>query len=140
MNLNQRFAISIHALTLLAANSTPLTSKMIASSVDTNPVVIRRTMASLRAHGLVKSKSGAHGGWRLLREPKQIGLRDVYRSLSEEDVLLIHSHPNKHCPIGGNITGVLRAVFDDAQSEMENALGKYTVADVLKDVRRKAKQ
>jgi DNA-binding IscR family transcriptional regulator len=81
-----------------------------------------------------------HGGWRLLREPKQIGLHDVYRSLSEEDVLLIHSHPNKHCPIGGNITGVLRAVFDDAQSEMENALGKYTVADVLKDVRRKAKQ
>jgi Rrf2 family protein len=140
MNTNQRFAISIHALTLLAANSDPLTSKMIASSVDTNPVVIRRTMASLRAHGLVKSKSGTHGGWRLLREPKQIVLRDVYRSLSEQDILSIHSHPNKYCPVGGNITGVLRTVFDDAQSELEKALGKYTVADVLKDVRRIANQ
>jgi Rrf2 family protein len=140
MNINQRFAISIHALTLLAANSTPLTSEMIANSVDTNPVVIRRTMASLRTHGMVKSKPGAHGGWRLLREPKQIVLRDVYRSLSEEDVLLIHRHPNKHCPVGGNITGALKTVFDDAQSEMEKALGRYTVADVLKDVRRKANQ
>jgi len=136
MNTNQRFAISIHALTLLAANEKPLTSEAIASSVDTNPVVIRRTMASLREYGLVKSKSGAHGGWRLLREPKQIVLRDIYRSLSEEDILSIHGHPNKYCPIGGKITGVLRAVFSDAQSEMENALGKYTVADVLAGVRK----
>ncbi|MFN8412917.1 MAG: Rrf2 family transcriptional regulator [Anaerolineales bacterium] len=140
MNTNQRFAISIHALTLLAANPDPLTSEMIASSVDTNPVVIRRTMANLREQGLVESKSGARGGWKLLREPKRIGLREVYRSLSEEDVLSIHSHPNQFCPVGGNIMGVLQAVFDDAQSEMEKALGKYTVADILKDVRRKANQ
>lgn len=138
MNTSQRFAISIHALTLLAANRDPLTSEMIASSVDTNPVVIRRTMASLRAQGLVESKPGARGGWRLLREPGRIGLREVYHSLSEEDVLSIHGHPNRLCPVGGNITGVLQAVFDDAQSEMEKALGKYTVADVLKDVRRNA--
>jgi Rrf2 family protein len=138
MNTNQRFAISVHALTLLAANDDPLTSEAIASSVDTNPVVIRRTMANLRDQGLVESKSGARGGWRLLREPRKIGLCEVYRSLEETNVLAVHSHPNKLCPIGGNITGVLQAVFDDAQSEMERALGKYTVADVLKDVRRKA--
>lgn len=138
MNTNQRFAISIHALTLLAANDEPLTSEAIASSVDTNPVVIRRTMASLREHGLVESKSGANGGWRLAREPKKIGLSEVYRSLDEVKVLSVHSHPNKLCPIGGNITSVLQTVFDDAQSEMEKVLGEYTVADVLRDVRRKA--
>ncbi len=138
MNTNQRFAISIHALTLLAANDEPLTSEAIAGSVDTNPVVIRRTMANLREHGLVESKPGANGGWRLLREPKQIGLCEVYRCLEEVKVLAIHSHPNKLCPIGGKIAGVLQSVFDDAQSEMEKALGEYTVADVLRDVRRKA--
>ena len=139
MNINQRFAISIHALTLLAANSAPLTSEMIASSVDTNPVVIRRTMASLREHGLVESKSGAKGGWKLLREPKQIGLCEVYRSLDEMNVLSIHSHPNQYCPVGGNIIEALQPVFDEAQSELEKALGNYTVADILKDVRKKAK-
>ncbi len=87
MNKNQRFAISVHALTLLASSEEPLTSEAIAGSVDTNPVVIRRTMASLREHGLVGSKSGAHGGWHLLRKPKQIALCDIYRSLGEEDVL-----------------------------------------------------
>ena len=136
MNTNQRFAISIHALTLLAASSDPLTSEAIASSVDTNPVVIRRTMANLREHGLVHSKPGAHGGWRLLREPRKIVLRDVYRSLSEDNVLIIHSHPNKHCPIGGRITGPLKNVFDEAQSELEKSLGNHTVADILANVRK----
>jgi Rrf2 family protein len=136
MNTNQRFAISIHALTLLAANSDLLTSEMIASSVDTNPVVIRRTMASLREYGLVKSKSGAHGGWRLLRAPNQIVLRDVYRSLGEDDVLSIHSHPSKYCPVGKNIKGVLQNVFNEAQTELEKSLGNYTVADILAGVRK----
>ena len=135
MNTNQRFAISIHALTLLAASSGPLTSEMIASSVDTNPVVIRRTMANLRVHGLVKSKSGAHGGWRLLHEPSQIVLRDVYHSLGERAVLSIHSHPNKLCPIGKNIKGALQNVFNEAQTEMEKSLGNHTVADILAGVR-----
>jgi Rrf2 family protein len=135
MNTNQRFAISIHALTLLASSKDPLTSEMIASSVDTNPVVIRRMMANLREHGLVKSKPGAHGGWRLLREPKKIGLSEVYQCLSEDDVLSIHSHPNKYCPIGGKIKGVLQKVFDEAQVELEKALDNHTVADILADVR-----
>lgn len=137
MNTSQRFAISIHALTLLASSSGPLTSEAIASSVDTNPVVIRRAMASLRAHGLVSSKSGTHGGWRLLRKPNQIVLRDVYRSMDEEDVLTIHSHPNKYCPIGKNIKGALQNVFDEAQTQMEKSLGNHTVADILEDVRKR---
>jgi Rrf2 family protein len=139
MNTNQRFSISIHALTLLASSKGLLTSESIASSVDTNPVVIRRMMANLREHGLVKSKPGAHGGWRLLREPKKIGLREVYQCLSEDDVLSIHRHPNKDCPIGGNITRVLQKVFDEAQAELEEALGNHTVADILADVRAKGK-
>ncbi len=136
MNTNQRFAISIHALTLLASSEDPLTSEMIASSVDTNPVVIRRMMASLRQHGLVKSKSGAHGGWKLLREPQTIGLSEVYQCLGEDDVLAIHSHPNRYCPIGGKIKGVLQKVFGEAQVELEKALGNHTVADILADVRK----
>ena len=138
MNTNQRFAISVHALTLLASREKPLTSEAIADSVDTNPVVIRRTMASLREHGLVGSKSGAHGGWHLLRKPKQIALCDVYRSLGEEDVLAIHTHPSKYCLIGKNIKGVLQNVFHEAQTEMEKALGNHTVADILADVRARA--
>jgi Rrf2 family protein len=138
MNTDQRFAISIHALTLLAANKDPLTSEMIADSVDTNPVVIRRTMAGLREYGIVDSKSGVNGGWRLLRAPETIQLRDVYRGLGDNDVLGVHEHPNKHCPIGKKIKGPLLDIFASAQGAMVDSLSHYTIADVLKDVRSRA--
>jgi Rrf2 family protein len=134
MSTNLRFAISIHALTLLATSDDPLTSEAIAMSVDTNPVVVRRAMASLREHGLVESKSGAHGGWKLLRKPGEIGLCEVYRCLGENSVLAIHSHPNRHCRVGANIKGALTEVFVSAQREMEEALAQYTVQDILDDV------
>ena len=134
MNANLRFAISIHALALLATSSDPLTSEAIAASVDTNPVVVRRAMASLREHGIVESRSGANGGWKLLRKPAQIGLCEVYRSLGSETVLAMHSHPNRHCRVGGHIKATLTDIFGAAQAEMENALSRYTIADVLKDV------
>ena len=140
MNTSQRFAITIHALTLLATSRDPLTSEMIAGSVDTNAVVIRRTMASLREHGLVVSKPGAGGGWKLLRAPEKIHLCDVYRSLGEEDVLAIHGHPNKHCPIGRNIQGALEDVFSSAQAALVDSLGHHTIADVLRDVRAGARR
>jgi Rrf2 family protein len=139
MNTNQRFAVSIHALTLLASSQDALTSEAIADSVNTNPVVIRRAMASLRERGLVESKPGANGGWRLLRDPKQISLREVFCIL-EEGILAIHNHPNKHCRVGGNIKGVLKVVFASAQSEMEKALDKYTIADILNNVLTRAEK
>src|SRR3990170_8848187 len=103
MNTNQRFAVSLHILTLLAASDGQLTSESIADSVDTNPVVIRRTLANLRQQGLVESRPGANGGWRLLNSPKQIRLCAVYRMMGQEAVLALHSHPNKNCRVGAHI-------------------------------------
>jgi Rrf2 family protein len=140
MNTNQRFAVSVHILTLLAASDGLLTSAAIAESVVTNPVVIRRTLASLRERGLVRSRPGVNGGWRLLRAPGKIGLCEVYRSLEQEGVLAMHSHPNKKCRVGAHIRDSLNEVFTAAQMEMEKELGKYTVADILEDVLARAEK
>ena len=135
MNTNQRFAVSVHILTLLATcQDDTVTSETIATSVDTHPVVIRRTMAHLRAHGLVDSRAGASGGWRLLKSPGQISLSQVYHAASHENVLTMHRHPDPDCQIGGNIHAALRPVFDQAQNAMEAALDQFTIADVLQNV------
>jgi Rrf2 family protein len=136
MNANQQFAVSIHILTVLAANADhPVTSEEIAESVDTNPVVIRRVMGHLREHGLVESRPGAAGGWQLSHAPEQISLCEVYHALSHEDVLAMHQHPNPYCPIGGKIRPVLGEVFGAAQAALEAELGKFTVADMLRKVK-----
>ncbi len=132
---NQRFAVSVHILTILAASQeAPVTSDAIAISVNTNPVVIRRTMSRLRDCGLVDSRPGASGGWKLAKPAQQISLCEVLRAVNSDDLLSIHDHPNADCQIGGKIKQSLGKVFDRAQNALEATLGQFTVADVLQDV------
>ncbi|MCX6067799.1 MAG: Rrf2 family transcriptional regulator [Chloroflexi bacterium] len=141
MNTNQQFAVSCHILAVLAAYPTTLvTSETIAESVDTHPVVIRRIMAHLRQHGLVDSRPGASGGWRLLRPAAEISLREVYRAISHEEALAMHQHPNQDCPIGSKIQGALGDVFDEAQTALETALEKFSVANLLENILRETSQ
>ncbi len=135
MNTNQQFSISIHILTLLAAMPEQLlTSEQIAASVNTNPVVIRRVMGHLRAHGLVESRPGASGGWKLSRAPEQIHLCSVYDAFSHTDLLGMHRHPNTNCPIGAKITPALEKVFGQAEKAMHETLSGFTVKDVLEEI------
>lgn len=134
MNLNQQFAVSCHILAVLAAYpETAITSETIAQSVNTNPVVIRRIMSHLRQHGLVDSRSGKNGGWRLMRSADELSLREVYYAVSHESVLAMHQHPNLNCPIGRNIQNTLGKVFSDAQDALELALDKVSIANVLEN-------
>jgi len=139
MPANLRFSVALHILTLLAANGTGLlTSEEIASSVDTNPVVIRRVMAFLRESGLVESRPGVNGGWRLKKLPEAITLCKVFESVREDDLLSMHAHPNPDCPIGGHIRDSLHEVFAEAEKALHGSLSNQTVADVLADVRARA--
>ena len=139
MTTNLRFSVALHILTLLAANGTGLlTSEEIASSVDTNPVVIRRVMASLRQSGLVESRPGVNGGWRLKKLPTSITLCKVFESVREEELLSMHTHPNPRCPIGGHIRDSLQGVFAEAEKALHSSLSRQTVADILEDVRARA--
>lgn len=131
-----RFTFANHILTLLAlAEDQPRTSAWIASSVNTNPVVIRRLLGSLRSAGLVISQPGTGGGWRLAREPGSISLRDVYRAVEGEPLFALHYRaPNSACLVGRNIQQVLTGVFREAEQALENKLADLTVADVRRGV------
>lgn len=139
MTTNLRFSVALHILTLLATKETGLlTSKEIASSVDTNPVVIRRVMADLRESGMVESHPGVNGGWKLKKSPASITLRKIFECVHEEELLVMHAHPNPHCPIGGHIRDSLQGVFAEAEKALRSSLSKQTVADVLESVRARA--
>jgi Rrf2 family protein len=136
MNPNQQFAVSIHVLTLLSAwPDQPLTSEQIAESVNTHPVVIRRVMGQLRKQGLVESRPGASGGWKLSRAPGEIHLCSIYDALSRDSLLGMHPHPNAGCPIGAHIQPALEKVFSQAEQALHTSLSGFTVADVLDEVR-----
>ncbi|MCY1082967.1 Rrf2 family transcriptional regulator [Archangium lansingense] len=137
MSTSSRFAVAIHVLTLLAySGGEALTSEFMAGSVNTNPVVIRRMLAALRAAKLVSSQGGPGGGWQLLRPPEAITLRDVYRAVEESTLFPLHSRePNPRCPVGANIQTALTAHFEVAHQALEQELARTTIADVMREVK-----
>ena len=72
-----RFAFAVHVLAVLALKREGggVCSDRLASSVNTNPVIIRRLITRLRLAGLVCTQKGAGGGASLCQEPEDIAPR-----------------------------------------------------------------
>ena len=138
MKITSRFTVAVHTLLVINAvqDKVKTTSEFIASSVNVNPVVIRRTMQSLKAAGMIDVKAGS-GGARLARRPEDITLFDVYSAVDsvEGDLFHFHENPNPACPVGRNIHAVLDVKLQEAQAALENRLKKTTLADLAGQIR-----
>lgn len=138
MAANSKFAVAVHALSVLGYfGEEYMTSEMVASSVNTNPVVIRRLLSALRRARLVESQTGNQGGLRLARRPEQITLLDIYRALEKKGSMALHAKPaNKRCPVSRNIKPVLDSVFAATERAVDDSLKRTTLADLIREIRR----
>ena len=131
MSLSSRFAVAIHALCLLAEiKDRDVPSSTIASSINTNPVVARRILASLKAAGMVQTREGAEGGYRLARLPGEIGLDAIYAAVEPEPLFSSPAAPpNPDCRVGAAITPALATLFDEAEDALARSLAGHSLAD-----------
>lgn len=133
MAANCRFAFAVHILSVLALKENEgVTSDVLAGSVNTNPVVIRRIVSALQHAGLVATAKGARGGVKLAISPANISLGAVHRAMGSPTSFAGHRHePNQRCPVGRNIVLVLNEVFATAQAALDDALSQRSIADVV---------
>ncbi len=138
--MNSRFSTAVHILTLLASMPDErLPSELIAASIGTNAVVVRRQLALLREASLVTSKSARGGGWELARDPRHITLRQIRAALGDEAGFRMHrNEPNPNCVVGQHVRGVLEDVYAEADHAVMVALDHWTVAGLLDRVRQAA--
>lgn len=140
MKITSKFTVAVHTLLVIYtfSDKRKTTSEFIAASVRVNPVVIRRTLLSLKAAGIVEVKAGS-GGARIVKDLKDVSLYDIYKAVDCVDGGLFHFHenPNPACPVGKNIHAVLDNRLSDAQAAMENELKKVTLADLTRDLGKK---
>ena len=140
MKIASRFTVAVHTLLVIHTfgKEQKTTSDFIAASVQVNPVIIRRTLLSLKAAGIIEVKAGS-GGATIVRDLKDITLYDVYRAVDsvEGDIFHFHENPNPACPVGKNIHAVLDAHLADAQAAMENELKKVTLLDLTRELDQK---
>lgn len=130
---SSRFVVAIHAMSVLArfTGKGPVCSAMVAESVHTNPVVIRRLMTELEKAGLVRSVAGRSGGFELNRDAAAITLADVYFAVEDESVFRMHkTDPRSQCPVAAQLGQVLSAPLKAAECALHSSLAKTSLRDV----------
>ena len=137
MQISSRFTIAVHVLICIETfkDEYKVTSEFLASSVNVNPVVIRRILQQLKKADIVEVKRGS-GGAEIARDLKDITLLDVYNAVeSVEDGQLFHFHedPNPQCPVGKNIHKIMDHRLEEIQEAMENEMRSVTIQDVMED-------
>ena len=133
MNSDSRLSRMLHVLLHMAQHSGPMTSERIAGMLQTNPVVIRRTMAGLRNAGYVQSVKGHGGGWALAADLKTVSLLDVHRAVGGPRLFAIgNEHPNPDCAVEKVVNQALEDVMREAESLLIARLGNISLAELAR--------
>lgn len=137
MQISSRFTIAVHVLICIETfkNDYKVTSDFLASSVNVNPVVIRRLLQQLKKAGLINVRRGS-GGTDIGKPLAEITLFDVYNAVEcVEDGELFHFHenPSRECPVGKNIHAILDGRLDRIQKAMEEEMRSVTLQDIMND-------
>ena len=138
MQISSRFTIAIHIFACVETfkKEYKITSDFLASSINVNPVIIRKILSQLKNAGLIEVARGA-GGTKAARPVDEITFYDVYEAVDLlEDGILFHFHenPNPGCPVGKNIHMALDDKLACIQKAMENEMKQFTIADVVRRI------
>lgn len=108
------------------------TSEYLASSIRTNPTVIRRLVSRLADAGLLHSYKGKSGGIELAKKPVEISLRDIYSAVLDKQLIQTPDKaPKKQCPVSCAMKKIMGEVIDGLENQSLDYLGHIKLADLL---------
>ncbi|CAH0209181.1 Putative HTH-type transcriptional regulator YwnA [Massilia sp. Bi118] len=115
----------------MAHSERPLTSEELAGFLDTNPVLVRRTLAGLRERGYVGSGKGHGGGWVVTADLQQVTLRDIYEAVGSPTVFAMGNRmDNPECLVEKAVNQSLASAFEEAEALLIQRLSNVTLAEL----------
>ncbi|KEQ07432.1 MULTISPECIES: RrF2 family transcriptional regulator [Pseudorhizobium] len=126
-----RLSRMLHVLVHMHLLGGSETSETIAKMLNTNPVVVRRTMAALRDHGIVTSAGGRSGGWRFAKEAAEITVEQVHDALQAGSAFSIAlSRDHSACPVESAANAFLAEAMADAETTLRTRFAGTTIRDL----------
>jgi Rrf2 family protein len=128
--ISQTAEYALRAVVYLAGQGEPKTTQQIADVTRVPAGYLSKVLQSLARGGLVHSQRGLHGGFTLVKTPKQVTVWEVIDAVDPLQRI-------KTCPLGLKSHGVnlcpMHKRLDDALAAMEKAFRASTVAELLAD-------
>jgi len=132
--VNQQFTFAVHILTVLAFSpGEVIGSQILAASVNTNPVVVRRLLLALRRARLIETFTGKHGGARLRKKPREISLMDVYDAVEPRPVIPVNERKAfRRCHVSCNMKSIMSRVAGSTEDAVRNHLRSITLGELVR--------
>jgi Predicted transcriptional regulator len=132
MRKDSRLSRMLHVL-IHMQNQALITSDQIAQMLNTNPVVVRRTMATLKKQGFVQSIKGHGGGWSLVKPLNEITLLDIHTALKESSLFTIGlTDEHNNCPIEHAVNEAIGDTLQEAEALVLKRFSEITLAQLAK--------
>ena len=134
--MDSSFNLAVHALVCLSHSERSLSSEVLAENICTNPTRVRRVMVGLKRAGLVETREGSDGGYRLCADPASLSLRQVAEAVNARfvDCAWRSGDIDRDCAICSGMAGVMDALYRQLNEQCAAYLSRLTVADIEKEL------
>jgi DNA-binding IscR family transcriptional regulator len=139
MRRDGRLGVALHMLLHLGESGHLITSEAIGQMMQSNPVVVRRTMGGLRDAGIVRSEKGHGGGWSLAKALDRVTLGDVYDALGSPALFNVELREDAAgCLVERAVNRAVGQALAEASALVHARLRALTLADLQADLLREA--
>jgi DNA-binding IscR family transcriptional regulator len=129
MRRDSKLSSILHLLLHMGHSARPLTSEELAGFLQTNPVLVRRTLAGLRERGYVGSGKGHGGGWVVTADLREITVRDIYEAVGSPTIFAMGNRIDEpQCLVEKVVNQSLAKAFDEAEALLIARLGDVSLA------------
>lgn len=122
-------------INLAVKNGEELNSDSLAKSLGTNPAFIRKIMAKLAKAGLIQTKRGQSGGVSLLKNPKDITLKDIYLVVNDRVNIQNIKKPISNCVVSCSAQAILFKLSSRLEAAHMLILSRIKLSHLTKDIK-----
>jgi DNA-binding IscR family transcriptional regulator len=131
MRTDNKLSSILHLLLHMAHSDRPLTSEELAGFLQTNPVLVRRTLAGLRDRGYVGSGKGHGGGWVVKADLREVTLRDIYEAVGSPTVFAMGNRVEQpDCLVERVVNQSLADALAEAEALLIARFSQVTLAEL----------
>lgn len=126
------FGLALQALVILSRdNVSTCPSAELAVYLQSEATLLRRIMAALVKGGLLETREGRDGGYRLRRDPSTITLEEVYTVLQVSDPLCfgIKETAGEHA-FGLEMKSIFCELTNEMDRSLREVLSRYTIGQL----------
>jgi Rrf2 family protein len=137
MTKDRSLSSAIQIMVILSKlKDTPVTSEMLATSLCTNPGLVRRILPKLAKANLIETIKGKNGGSRLMRPESRITVEDIYRVVSDGPLFgSFDKEPFKTCNVSCQMGKVLNDYYDDLEKKIMRTMGNMKLSTIVRRIK-----